>query len=216
MARSFLTNQAKNTKSQKIQNKITKQTKQIERLASIMMMSTPNAAVTIISNEEDDQPKVVDCEMQRFLGIVGKGPFDSFGPQFQKGSKIAADANLFRHSNVKMAMLVLCDVPNTEKADLVWATAIRVPSTLEDIPDEPEEIVIPAGRYGTTIHKGGYEGLPKAWGNLCREWIPSHNLNPSKVSRECIHYDVYLNDCSDGQTKKEDLLSLLWALVDEV
>ena len=179
-----------------------------------MMMSTSNTAVTANSNEDDDQPKVVDCEVQRFLGIIGKGPFDTCGAQFQKLSKIAADANLFQKPNAKMSMLVLCDVPNTEKVDLVWATAIRVPSKLENIPDGLEEIVAPAGKFATTIHKGGYEGLPKAWGNLCHNWMPSHNLKPAKGSRKCIHYEVYLNDCSDGTTNKEDLVTRIYAPVE--
>ena len=111
-------------------------------------------------------------------------------------------------------MLVLCNVPETEKADLEWACAISVPQDSTDIsvPHELEEIVVPGKKCATTIHRGSYHGLPKAWGDLCMKWVPSQKLRPAKGSRENVHFEVYVKGCGDG-TKEEDLeTQLFWPI----
>ena len=115
----------------------------------------------------------------------------------------------------KQAMLVLCDVPKTEKPDLVWACAALIPDNDVTLPQGLEEIIVPGKRCATTIHRGAYEGLPAAWGDLCMKWVPSQNLKPAEGSRENVHYEVYVKGCADG-TKTEDLETQLFCPVEDM
>ena len=95
-------------------------------------------------------------------------------------------------------MLVLCDVPTTDKADLEWAVAVLIPQDEENkketllVPTGLQEILVPGRRCATTMYVGPYDGLPKAWGQLCMEWVPSQNLMPMKGSYDNVHYEVYV------------------------
>ena len=185
-------------------------------LLTLPSLYVPSTTRDIMSAAEFENPvgvKIIDTEPQRFFAIVGHGPFDTCGPKFEELSKIAKKEGLFESETNKMAMLVLCNVPTTEKPDLVWACGIRVESGKE-MPEGLEEIIVPGRKCATAIHKGGYEGLPKSWGNLCMKWIPSQNLCPAKGSRECPHFEVYLNSCATG-TKTEDLETQLFCPVEE-
>ncbi|CAB9530169.1 Transcriptional regulator, ARAC family [Seminavis robusta] len=169
-----------------------------------------------MTTTNDDEPKLIETETKKFWGIIGKGPFDGCGAAFKKlgelQKKVFADDD---DNKIRTAMLVLCDVPNTKnKEDLVWAAAMLIPDSVESkVPEGLEEIVVEGRRCATSMHRGGYEGLPKSWGQLCMKWIPSQKLRPCKGSRECPHYEVYMNDCSNG-TKKEDLETQLFAPVE--
>ena len=111
-------------------------------------------------------------------------------------------------------MLVLCDVPNTAKKDLDWAVAVLVDEKVE-VPEGLEEIVIPANKFATAIHRG-FDGLPQSWGKLCNTWVPSQGLKPAKGSRELVHFEVYLNwkDSSEGN-KDEFLTQIFCPVVEE-
>lgn len=150
-------------------------------------------------------PKLVQCKTQRFFGIIGKGPFDTCGPTFGKLNEILQASGLAAQlgEGSKQAMLVLCDVPKTDKADLVWACATLIPDKNGSdknlsLPQGLEEIIVPGKRCATTVHRGGYEGLPTAWGDLCMKWVPSQNLKPAAGSRENVHYEVYMNMNKDN------------------
>ncbi|CAB9521348.1 expressed unknown protein [Seminavis robusta] len=164
-------------------------------------------------------PKIIETATRKFWGIVGHGPFDACGPLFKRLGVIKKET--FSNTKIDFAMLVLCDVPNTSKDDLVWAAAMVIPPEKEakskggKVPDGLEEIVVAGHRCATMMHHGGYDGLPKSWGKLCMEWIPSQKMCPSKGSRECPHYEIYLNDCSKGEAiKQEDLVTQLFAPVE--
>jgi DNA gyrase inhibitor GyrI len=156
-------------------------------------------------------PKIIQTSTQRFLGIKGLGPFDSCGPLFTeledtiKRSSELAELNAL----LKRAMLVLCDVPTTDKESLEWAVAVLIPpehaklSVLNGL----EEFIVPGRRCATTMHYGPYEGLPKAWGQLCMEWIPSQgNLMPMHGSNENVHYEIYEKGFWNGSKELETQL----------
>jgi PhnB protein len=156
--------------------------------------------------KQGEFPKIVECPTQRFFGITGKGPFDTCGPKFNELHEIARKNGLEKN---KGAMLVLCDVPNTEKHDLVWACSLLIEDSSTPLPEGLEEIMVPGRRCATTIHHGGYEGLPKSWGDLCMNWVPAQGLKPAVGSRDNVHYEVYI-DCS-----KEDLKTQLFCPLEE-
>lgn len=160
----------------------------------------PNSASTAF-------PKIIATSSQRFFGIVGHGPFDTCGPIFAKLTKIATASQVLALPGVQRAMLVLCDVPTTAKEDLEWAVALSMPEHHSQVavPDGLQEIIVPAqDRVATTVHCGPYQGLPKAWGNLCFQWIPSQNLLPMKGSREHVHYEIYIKACADDTENNGD------------
>lgn len=142
-------------------------------------------------------PMVVDMPESRFWALMGHGPFHTCGSIFAKLDGAAKKAGL-SESFGKTAMLVLCDVPNTAREDLVWACGIAVwdKDTMDKGPpvdSEMVEIKVPAGKYATVLHRGEYTGLPKAWGDLCTKWIPSQGLSPCTGARDMPHYEVYLS-----------------------
>ncbi|KAG7342494.1 GyrI-like small molecule binding domain containing protein [Nitzschia inconspicua] len=154
-------------------------------------------------------PKIISTTTQRFFGIVGHGPFDTCGPLFTKLTDIAKQQKLFSLEGVKRAMLVLCDVPTTDKEDLEWAVSLLIPEQHKTVtvPEGLEEIIVPGhARVATTLLVGPYEGLPKAWGNLVMEWIPSQGLKPITGSRQAVHYEVYVKACEDGHDPSETQL----------
>lgn len=160
-------------------------------------------------------PKIIATSTQRFFGITGHGPFDTCGPLFSKLTNVAKTHQLLALPGVKTAMLVLCDVPTTDKQDLEWAVALCMPEEHShvSVPEELEEIVVPGhDRVATSIHHGPYQGLPKAWGTLCQTWIPLQNLQPMKGSREHVHYEIYIkaygdfengDDCDEQQLETQ-------------
>lgn len=152
-------------------------------------------------------PKIIATLSQRFFGIVGHGPFETCGPLFAKLTEIATASQILVLPGVQRAMLVLCDVPTTAKEDLEWAVALSMPEAHSQVavPKGLEEIFAPGqDRVATTVHRGPYQDLPKAWGNLCHQWIPSQNLQPVKGSREHVHYEIYVKACADDTENNGD------------
>lgn len=158
-------------------------------------------------------PKIVQSETQRFLAIMGRGPFETCGEKFRKLADVATKEGLVQTDLNQMAMLVLCDVRNTEKDDLEWACGLRVPTTqTTNVPEGLEEIVVMGRRCVTALHKGSYSTVARRWGGLCMQWIPSQNLKPATGSRDCPHFEVYLNNPTD--VKEEDLLTQLYCPIE--
>ena len=44
--------------------------------------------------------------------------------------------------------------------------------------------VLPAARVARTVHHGGYEGLPSAWGEFSA-WVTAEGLTPRQDLWEC-------------------------------
>lgn len=112
-------------------------------------------------------------------------------------------------------MLVLCNVPTTDKEDLEWAVTALIPppeqgAELLSVPNGSEEIIVPGRHCATTMHCGPYEGLPKAWGQFCMEWIPSQNLVPMTGSYENVHFEIYEKGCWNGFKEFETQLFVLY------
>jgi DNA gyrase inhibitor GyrI len=156
-------------------------------------------------------PKIIQTSTQRFFGIKGRGPFDTCGKFFDELNDIVKSSSELSALNtvLKHAMLVLCDVPTTDKENLEWAVAVLIPPDQAELKvlTGLEEIIVPGRRCATTMHCGPYEGLPKAWGQLCMEWIPSQgNLMPMHGSYENVHYEVYEQGCWNGAKEFETQL----------
>ncbi|KAG7363691.1 GyrI-like small molecule binding domain containing protein [Nitzschia inconspicua] len=166
------------------------------------MASTSSSASSVF-------PKIISTTTQRFFGIVGHGPFDTCGPLFNKLTDIAKQQQLFSLEGVKRAMLVLCHVPTTDKEDLEWAVSLLIPEQHKElkVPDGLEEIIVPGhARVATSLLVGPYEELPKAWGSLVMEWIPSQGLKPIEGSRQAVQYEVYAKAREDGHDPPETQL----------
>lgn len=160
-----------------------------------------------------EKPKVVETEDQRFLCIIGRGPFDTCGKTFEELTKIAKENDLLNAKESNLSLLVLCDVPNTDKNDLMWACGVRTALDSTLLPKGVEELVVKGRCHATAIHKGAYEKLPKAWGALCMDWIPKQqNLKICQGSRECPHFEIYLN--TPETSKTEDLETKLYCPVE--
>jgi predicted transcriptional regulator YdeE len=158
-------------------------------------------------------PKIIQTSSQRFFGIKGRGPFETCDPLFnQLDDIIKASSDLAPHDALlKRAMLYLCNCSTTDKEDLEWAVAALIPppdhdAELLSVPNGLEEIIVPGRRCATTMHCGPYEGLPKSWGHLCMEWIPSQNLMPMTGSYENVHFEIYEKGCWNGSKELETQL----------
>ncbi len=119
------------------------------------------------------------------------GPYNEISAAFSKLAPIVERAGLF---NAPVTMVGLYyDDPNDTPPDKLQSDAgILLPSTVA-LPAGLTEVLIPPGMYATAVHAGPYDGLPNAWQQLMREWLPASGYR----ARPGMSYELYLNDKMD-------------------
>ena len=65
-------------------------------------------------------------------------------------------------------------------------------------------VVVPAGRYARTTHRGPYDTLPNTWRQLMGEWLP----RSTHRAGDGPSYEVYRNNPMN--TKPADLITDLY------
>jgi AraC family transcriptional regulator len=72
------------------------------------------------------------------------------------------------------------------------------------IPDGLGTVLVPAGRYITTMHVGPYEHLPDTWSRLLGEWLPASGLR----IKEGPSIEIYRN--TPMTAPKEQLITEIY------
>lgn len=76
----------------------------------------------------------------------------------------------------------------TPEEKLQSDAGITIPARTK-LPHGLTELVIPAGRYAYTTHKGPYTGLSDVWNQLRTEWVPQKGETLGKG----LSYEIYRN-----------------------
>jgi DNA gyrase inhibitor GyrI len=140
-----------------------------------------------------DQPAL------RVAGVRHIGPYHQIGRAFARVGSIASG-----HIDSGSRMIgIFHDDPESTPADRLRSdAAITLPGNTPS-PDGLIEQRLPAGRYASVLHQGGYEGLPGVWAALKKEWLPASGHRMGSPS-----YELYLND--PASTPKAELLTEIY------
>ncbi len=131
------------------------------------------------------------------------GPYNQISRAFAKLGPLAGQAGLLALPNVMMAGIYYDDPDTTPAAELQSDAGLVVPAGTS-IPAALSSTTIPAGRYAKTTHRGPYDRLGDAWGQLFA-WIAQHGHRVAHNKS----FEIYRNDPTD--TQPADLITELYA-----
>lgn len=155
------------------------------------------------SSKTGDYPmyptEITDHPGARLAAIAHKGAYLEIGKKFEHVATLFNSRNLWHHAR-GMAGLYYDDPSATAEAELRSHAGILVDDSFE-MPNEVEEINIPAGRMAVMHYKGPYSGLMAAYQYLYGVWLPESGAEPA----DSAPMEVYLNDPKD--TAPDDLLT---------
>ena len=136
---------------------------------------------------------------RRLACIPHRGPYAEIGRAFERlGATIGARGLCGQMG--KMVGVCYDSPADTKPADL------RSHAGFEIRADTPvaaplEEVHLPTGRHAVLTFKGAYAGLPAAYDQLFRNWLPASGETPAHSPI----FEVYLNNPMD--TAPEDLVT---------
>lgn len=150
---------------------------------------------------------VEDCPAHRVAAMPHQGPYGTIASAFETLIAIAGPAGLFSDPPVRMVGIYRDDPRYVPLARLRCAAGVIV-SPQAAIPASLMQIVLPAGRWATTIHQGAYSGLADRWHRFVNEWLPrsGHTLAPT----DC--YESYLN--LPGEVPAAQLRTRLYVMLE--
>lgn len=145
-------------------------------------------------------PVEIRQEPTRRLGAMPhQGPYQEIGRAFEKLSAVVGARGLFAQAG-QMIGVYYNDPDITPLADLnSHAGFVFPPTTTLDPPIAT--LTLPAGRHAVLLYKGPYTGLPKAYEQLFKNWLPSSGETPANAPA----FEIYLNSPMD--TEPEQLLT---------
>lgn len=139
----------------------------------------------------------------RVAALAHVGPYNTIGAAFDRLGGIAGPAGLFSHDQAHMVAIYLDD-PDVVPADQLRSAAGVIVPAQAALPAGLHQVVLPAGRWASTLHRGSYAGLGDAWQRLLGQWLP-HSGHRFR-SAEC--YELYLNH--PGNASEAQLQTLLY------
>ncbi|HEY4058162.1 MAG TPA: GyrI-like domain-containing protein [Kofleriaceae bacterium] len=139
----------------------------------------------------------------RVAAVRHIGPYNQIGEAYARLDRIAVPAGLFAIPGIKIVGLYYDSPEATPAAELRSDAGLALPDGVA-IPAGLDEVVIPAGRYAKSVHRGPYTGLPDAWSQLMGVWVPQqgHRLGGG------VSFELYRNTPMD--TKPEDLITEIY------
>jgi AraC family transcriptional regulator len=142
------------------------------------------------------------CPARRVAALAHQGPYHTIGAAFARLGGIAGAAGLFSHPGAKMVAIYHDDPETVPAAQLRSAAGVIVPQGV-GIPAPLHEVLLPAGRWARTLHRGSYQGLGDAWERFIGQWLPQsgHRM----AAGDC--FEVYVNEMAN--TPEEELQTLL-------
>lgn len=134
---------------------------------------------------------------RRIAAARHTGSYQEISHAFERVSMIIGARNLWLRIGAMVG--VYYDDPNAvAQQDLRSAAGFEFEGP---VPDDLEEIEIPAGRFAVLRHKGPYAGLPSAYDYLYGQWLPNSGEEP----RDAPANEIYVNTPAD--TAQPDLLT---------
>lgn len=130
------------------------------------------------------------------------GPYNQIGEAFGKLYEINGKQPFAKPEGPWIAIYL--DNPDAVPPDQLRSEAGVQVAPDAVLPEGVTEVVIPAGKFATAIHRGSYSGLGEAWGAFCGKLIPEAGLE----FRDGLCFELYLTDCS--QVPESELLTELY------
>ena len=131
---------------------------------------------------------IEDCPVHRVAAQPHQGPYQTIATAFAKLIAIAGAAGLMSDPQVRTVGIYRDDPRYVPIPRLRCAAGVIV-SPDAVIPPSLMEIVLPAGRWASTVHQGPYAGLADTWDRVINHWLPDsgHRMAPTDF------YEMYLN-----------------------
>ena len=147
--------------------------------------------------------EIRSCPAYRVAALEHVGPYNTIGSAFDRLGGIAGPAGLFAHPDARM-VAIYCDDPETVPASrLRSAAGVIVPDGIA-LPGRLHEVVLPAGRWACSLHRGGYQGLGDSWQRLLGQWLPHSGHRAGQGD----FYELYINH--PGNAREADLQTWLY------
>ncbi|MDB5659591.1 MAG: AraC family transcriptional regulator [Cypionkella sp.] len=149
------------------------------------------------------EPLMYDVEIRqeptrRLAAMPHRGAYTDIGRAFEKGGAVLAARKLLGACG-GMVGVYYDDPSAVAVADLSSHAGFEIASGA--IEDPLEEVHLPNGRHAVLRFKGPYSGLPAAYDQLYRNWLPQSGETPA----DSPVFEVYLNTPMD--TAPEELLT---------
>lgn len=146
--------------------------------------------------------EIQTCPARRVAALAHQGPYNTIGTAFARLGGIAGSAGLLGQPGACMVAIYQDDPESVPAAQLRSVAGVIVPPGA-GIPAPLHEVLLPAGRWACTLHRGSYQGLGDTWERFIGQWLPrsGHRM----AQGDCC--EVYLNEMAD--TREEDLQTLL-------
>lgn len=135
---------------------------------------------------------------RRLAAMPHKGAYAEIGRAFEKGGAVLAARKLIGACS-GMVGVYYDDPSAVAVADLRSHAGFEIASGPIDPP--LEQVNLPAGRHAVLRFKGPYSGLPAAYEQLYRNWLPGSGETPA----DSPVFEVYLNTPMD--VAPEELLT---------
>lgn len=145
-------------------------------------------------------PVTIRTEPQRRLAALPHtGSYFEIGRAYERLSALMGARGLF--PLVSGAIAIGYDDPAVVPADELRSHAGLI--VTPDCPLDPplEEVIVPAGRHAVLRYTGAYQGLPQAYEQLMRNWLPNSGEEPADRPA----FEIYVNSPMD--TRPEDLVT---------
>lgn len=163
----------------------------------------PDGELTFLPGERTMDATIETIPRMRVAAVRHIGPYNQISEAYARLGRIAGPAGLYATPGIKMVGLYYDSPEATPTAELRSDAGLALPDGTP-IPAGLSEVIIPAGRYAKSVHKGPYSGLPDAWAQLMGGWIPQHGHRVDGG----VSFEVYPNSPMD--TKPEDLLTEIY------
>ena len=139
----------------------------------------------------------------RLATVEHRGPYNRINEAFARLGQIAGPAGLFGPQATMIALYF--DDPETTPASELRAEAALSVASDKVLPPTVGERTLPAGKYGCTVHEGGYDRIGDTWARFMGQWLPQsgHRLadspsferylnTPTEVPVEALRTELYL------------------------
>ncbi len=165
-------------------------------------LGAPHAFVPIEYKGDTMELTVKNINEIRLACVRHIGPYNKVGEAFGKLCELNAKQPFGKPEGPWIAIFM--DNPDTVAPEQLRSDAGVQVAPGAVLPEGVTEVVIPAGRFATVVHKGSYSGLGEAWGTFCGKLIPEAGLD----FRDSLCFELYLNDCSS--VPESELLTELY------
>ena len=135
---------------------------------------------------------------RRLAALPHKGPYPEISRAFDKLGATLGARGLYPQAG-RIVGVYYDDPAATPAADLTSHAGIELPEAAIAAP--LEQIDLPAGPHAVLRYQGPYSGLPAAYDQLFRNWLPTSGRQPA----DSPVFEVYLNTPMD--TAPEELIT---------